>query len=42
VLLLDASVVKLFTKEEDRDVAIEYRDQFLAGNIDHPTRSDIV
>lgn len=35
VLVLDASVVvKWFTREEDRDLAIEYRDQFLKGKID--------
>ena len=35
VLVLDASVVvKWFTKEEDKDLAIEYRDQFLTGEID--------
>ena len=35
VLVLDASVVvKWFTKEEDRDLALEFRDQFLTGEID--------
>ena len=35
VLVLDASVVvKWFTKEEDKDLALEYRDQFLTGEID--------
>ena len=35
VLVLDASVVvKWFTREEDKDLAIEYRDQFLKGKID--------
>jgi predicted nucleic acid-binding protein len=35
VFVLDASVVlKWFTKEEDRVLAIEYRDQFLKGKID--------
>jgi predicted nucleic acid-binding protein len=35
VPVLDASVVvKWFTKEENRDLAIEYRDQFLKGKID--------
>jgi len=35
VPVLDASVVvKWFTREEDRNLAIEYRDQFLQGKID--------